>query len=162
MKHTTPPLLLLALVLVLALAATAAPAQTTDSAADSLRFASAALERFYDEPFAVHVPPDPGPRRSYSGLALFTGSTALANALVVAGNTRSNALAAGGLTFGVLSLIASMSERTVARPMHFVLGVTSIVLSIMNQSNAPDTSGPGDVQSVDEYKGAPVGFSISF
>jgi hypothetical protein len=119
---------------------------------------------FYEEPFVVRVAPDPypGPRRSYSGLALFTGSTALANALVVAGNTRSDALAAGGFTFGLLSLVASLSERTVARPMHFVLGVTSIVLSVMNLSNSPDTSGPGAVQSAAEYKGSPVGFSISF
>jgi len=184
MRNTLIPLLILGV----SLAAPPLTAQTTDAAADTLWAEPSrsctrhggtgflctsscprddlpvALAQFYDEPFVVRASPDPdpGPRRSYSGLALFTGSTALANALVVAGSTRSNALAAGGLTFGVLSVMASLSERTVARPMHFVLGVTSIVLSVMNLSNSPDTSSPGDVQSAAAYKGAPAGFSISF
>jgi len=146
----------------LALCVLPVSAGASGSGVDSLRVASSGVERFYQEPFAYPPPADPGPPRSYTGLILFTGSTALANALVVAGGVSSNALAAGGLAFGVLSLLASTSERTQARPVHFVLGVTSIVLSIMNMSNPPDSYAPADVQSGEPYKGAPVGFSFSF
>jgi len=158
MKHSTIFLLLLGL----ALTAVPASADAPGATADSLRALPSALERLYEEPFAYPPPDNPGPPRSYPGLFLFTGSTALANALVVAGGVRSDALAAGGLVFGVLSLVASASDRTQARPVHFALGITSIVLSLMNISNAPDTDAPGDVQSGASFKGAPVGFSLSF
>ena len=158
MKHISIPLFLLGL----ALSALPASAGAPGAAADSLRAMPTALERFYQEPFVYAPSDDPGPLRNYSGLFLFTASTALANALVITGGAHSDALAAGGLVFGVLSLLASASERTQARPVHFALGVTSIVLSLMNISNAPDTRGPADVQSGTSYKGPPLGLSLSF
>ena len=182
MKHISIPLFLLGL----ALSALPASAGAPGAAADSLRAErsrlctqhggtrfrctascprgdiSVALDQFYEEPFTL--PPEPylGPPCSYEGLFLLTGSTALANALVVAGGAHADALAAAGLTLGVLSLVASLSERTQARPAHFILGVTTIALSLMNISNPPDTRGPADVQSGTSYKGPPLGLSLSF
>jgi len=134
MKHILTPLLLLGAVLV----AGPVSAQTDRAQTDSPRAersglctqhggagfqctascprgdVTAVLDEFYGEPFTLPPEPYPGPKRSYEGLFLLTGSTALANALVVAGGAHANALAAGGLTLGVLSVIASLSERNAA------------------------------------------------
>jgi len=158
MKH---PLASLALT-VLALAAVTASAQPYAAPRDTSLAAPVPAARLYFEPFAYPPSPDPGPQRSYPGLFLFAGSTALANALVVAGGAHSDALAAGGVVFGVLSLVASLDARTTARPAHFIVGVATITLSLMNISNAPDTYGPSDVESAAAYKGEPVGFSLNF
>lgn len=159
MKRTPIALLLVCT----ALAASPLSAQPQMTVADTLRVGPDPFERFYNEPFVSPVAfEDPGPRRSYPGLFLFTGSTALANGLVVAGGAHADALAGAGLFLGTLSLLASLDQRTAARPAHFLLGVASIALSLMNIANPPDTYGPGDVQSPASFKGAPVGISVSF
>jgi hypothetical protein len=156
---------ILFLLVLCGLAAGAAPvsAQPAVLPADSVGAGPDPVARFYGEPFARPTAAlDPGPRRSYPGLFLFTGSTAMANALVVAGGAHADALAGAGLFLGALSLVASLDSRTAARPAHFLLGVTTIAVSLMNIANPPDTYGPGEVQSAASYKGTPLGFSLSF